>query len=283
MIRIVNRPNALFAVAVAFVFSAMVAPPAGAADKSEKSEKEKGAQVVNFEKDAVGQLPKGWKADATNPKGPLAEWAVVGDKTAPEGKALAITKINDTAGGVFNLCFSPVADFRDGEIEVRIKPLSGKTDQGGGLIWRAKDARNYYIVRCNPLEPNLRLYYVKDGARKMIAEVTGVNVPTGQWSTIKVVQRGEKIEVSLNGKKVIEATDSTFTEAGVVGLWSKADAASAFADLKVEMRKEEGKEEETETGEKVKGREGKEEKEEREKTKAGEEKEEEKGDNDNDE
>ena len=270
MIRTVNRLTTLFAVAVAFAFSAMMALTACAVEKGKKSEKEKGAQVFSFEKDAVGQLPKGWKADATNPKGPLAEWALAEDKTAPEGKALAITKINDTAGGVFNLCFSPVADFRDGEIEVRIKPLSGKTDQGGGLIWRAKDARNYYIVRCNPLEPNLRLYYVKDGRRKMIAEVTGVNVPTGQWSTIEVVQRGEKIEVSLNGKKMIEATDSTFTEAGAVGLWSKADAASAFADFKVDMGKKEGMEVGKEAGEKVKGLE---------KAKAGQEKQ---GDNDND-
>ena len=195
--------------------------------------------VCDFKEDAVGSLPKGWRIDATSPTSALAEWKVAEAaslKDSVSAKALTITKINDTSNGVYNLCFSPVADFKDGRIEVKIKAITGKQDQGGGLMWRAKDAKNYYVARYNPLEKNLRLYYVKDGARKMLTDVKDLEIGAGQWFTMTIEHAGDSIKCSLDGKELISTTDATFPEAGSVGLWTKADAASAFTGLKVERK-----------------------------------------------
>jgi hypothetical protein len=181
-----------------------------------------------------GKLPAGWKIDATNPKGPLATWAVVTDQDAPNaGKVLSLTKVHDSSEGVFNLCWNPGLTFQDGVIEVTGRSNSGVNDQGGGIIWRARDANNYYIIRYNPLEENLRLYVVKNGHRQMIADAGKLAVKTGEWFTLKIVHQGDLIEGWLNGKKLVEKKDKSIPSSGGVGLWTKADAASSFKDLRV--------------------------------------------------
>ena len=181
-----------------------------------------------------GKLPAGWKIDATNPKGPLATWAVVTDQGAAKaGKVLSLTKVHDPSQEVFNLCWNPGLTFQDGAIEVTGRGNSGVIDQGGGIIWRVRDANNYYIIRYNPLEENLRLYVVKNGNRQMLADAGKLNIKTGEWFTIKVVQQGDLIEGWLNGKKLLEKKDRSIPSSGGVGFWTKADAASSFKDLRV--------------------------------------------------
>jgi hypothetical protein len=134
---------------------------------------------------------------------------------------------------VFNLCWTRDIAFEDGEIEVKVRANTGKEDQGGGVIWRARDANNYYIARYNPLENNFRIYYVENGSRKQLASAGRVGIPAGEWFTLKIIQHGDKIEGYLNGKKYLEVSDNTFTGPGGVGFWTKADAASSFDDLRV--------------------------------------------------
>lgn len=118
------------------------------------------------------------------------------------------------------------------DISVRVKAVSGKQDQGGGPIWRARGKDDYYIARWNPLEDNFRVYFVKNGRRKQLGSAN-VDAPPDQWHTIRIVMMGQKIEAYLNGKKLITVEDSSFAEAGMVGLWTKADAATSFDDLSV--------------------------------------------------
>jgi hypothetical protein len=192
------------------------------------------AYKMSFDDVKAGELPKGWKIDATNPKGALAEWKVVADDKAPsKPNVLSITKMTDLSGGHFNLCWTPDVKFQNGTVEVKMRANTGDADQGGGPIWRVKDAKNYCVARYNPLETNYRLYYVKDGKRVQFATVEKLEVKTGEWCTMKVVVSGDKVEGWLNGKKVVEGTDANITEAGGVGLWSKADAASSFDDFEV--------------------------------------------------
>lgn len=189
----------------------------------------------NFDDVKAGELPQGWEIAATDPRGPLAEWQVIEDATVPSApNVLSITKINDTYGGVFNLFWTQEISFKDGLLEVKIKANQGEVDQGGGLIWRAQDVNNYYIARYNPLERNYRLYYVKDGARKTLDDVKIRDIGTGEWFTLTIQHQGDKITGWLNGQELLHATDQTFTEAGGVGLWTKADAASSFDDLKIQ-------------------------------------------------
>ncbi len=192
------------------------------------------ALTVNFDDVAQGQLPTGWTIDATNPGGRLAEWRVEPDSNAPSRPhVLTLATVHDTSGSVFNLYWTQDIAFEDGEIEVKVRANTGKEDQGGGLIWRVRDAKNYYVARYNPLESNFRFYYVKDGERTQIASARSIAIKASEWFTIKVTQHGARIEGYLNGKKTLEAKDETFKVAGGVGFWTKADAASSFDDLRV--------------------------------------------------
>ncbi len=178
---------------------------------------------------------KGWEIAATDPRGPLAEWKIIEDATAPSlPSVLSITKINDSFGGVFNLFWTREVSFKDGLLEVKVRANQGEEDQGGGLIWRAKDTNNYYIARYNPLEKNYRLYSVKDGARKILDDAKVPDIGTGQWFTLTIQHKEDKITGWLNGQELLHAADQTFAETGGVGLWTKADAATSFDDFKVQ-------------------------------------------------
>jgi beta-glucanase (GH16 family) len=179
---------------------------------------------------AVGGLPKGWVAAKTG-QGLGSEWAVVEDATAPGGKALAQTS-DKGPRPLFNLCIAEETSFQDVDLTVSFKAVGGKIDQGGGPVWRYQDANNYYIARMNPLEDNYRVYKVVDGKRTQLGSAD-VKVPAVEWHRIRVVHKGDKIQCFLDGKLHLEVTDDTFRAGGKVGLWTKADAQTRFAGLRV--------------------------------------------------
>src|SRR5688572_25091321 len=124
----------------------------------------------SFAEATVGELPKGWTAAKTG-QGSGSVWKVVEDKDAPGGKALAQTSA-DSGTATFNLCLAEGTNYTDLDAEFSFKAVAGKIDQGGCLLWRCKDADNYYIVRFNPLEDNFRFYAVVGGRRsKPLADV----------------------------------------------------------------------------------------------------------------
>lgn len=120
--------------------------------------------------------------------------------------------------------------FSDVDVSVRVKPLSGKEDQAGGVIFRARDARNYCLVRSNALEDNFRLYTMIDGKRKQLASAKVVPPKVGEWHTLRVVAKGTKIQAYVNDKLLVDHEDATFAE-GYIGLWTKADSVTEFDDL----------------------------------------------------
>lgn len=127
---------------------------------------------------------------------------------------------------------------------MRFRPVSGRVDQAAGLVWRYEDEDNYYIVRANALEDNVVLYKVENGRRTDLP-VRGegrtygkpAEVPSGQWSTLRVVATGSLFEVYYNGRKLYEVEDGTFTRAGRVGVWTKADSITHFDNLSVAVRR----------------------------------------------
>ncbi len=198
---------------------------------SESSHKVK-AMKWSFEKTEVGKVPKNWMLAETNGKNNLATWKVVEMKDAPSGrKAFVLTETKNTRR-TYNLAIAKKSSYKDLQISLKVKSLTGEEDQGGGPIWRAIDQDNYFIARWNPLENNFRVYYVKNNNRKQIA-TADITTDASKWHDINIVMVGNKITASFDGKKIIEVEDSTFTEAGMVGLWTKADAATAFDDLQV--------------------------------------------------
>src|SRR2546427_12296275 len=122
--------------------------------------------------------------------------------------------------------------FEDVDVSVRFRPVSGKEDASGGIIFRAKDGRNYFLVRANALENNFRLYMLVNGKRSTIASARVTEPSLGAWHSIRVVALGPKIQAYLNGTLLLDHSDKTFTD-GWLGLWTKADSVTEFADLEV--------------------------------------------------
>jgi hypothetical protein len=189
-------------------------------------------ETINFDQTKPGQLPSGWKADVTGEGSP--KWSVELDETAPSKPNV----LKQSGQGTYPWCVLEKASIRDGFIETKFKPISGSEDQAAGLIWRFQDANDYYIVRANALENNVVLYKVQNGKRKSLS-VNGhlfgygvdAKVPKNEWSKLRVDFIGNLFTVSLNDKKIFQVEDSTFIEAGAVGLWTKADSVTLFDDF----------------------------------------------------
>ena len=191
----------------------------------------------DFDQLQAGSLPQGWVVEATGQEQATAKWQVVNDNDAPLGPGvLELTATNHTTSGVFNLCWTNAVQFREGDIAVFVRARSGKIDQGGGLIWRVQDRNNYYIARYNPLENNVSIYYVKDGKRVMLGYSGKIEVRDG-WHLLKVSHRGDRIRAYLDGelRLMVNAGDYIPNKGGV-GLWTKADAATAFDNFTVVER-----------------------------------------------
>jgi len=122
--------------------------------------------------------------------------------------------------------------FDDVDVAVRFRPISGKEDASGGIILRAKDGQNYLLVRANALENNFRLYTIVNGKRSTIASARVTEPTLGVWHAIRVVATGSKIQAYLNGPMLLDHEDTTFTD-GWVGLWTKADSVTEFAELEI--------------------------------------------------
>src|SRR5262249_16172385 len=133
----------------------------------------------------------------------------------------------------FPIALAPDPAPRDVRVSVKCKAVSGKVDQACGLVLRYRDENNYYITRANALEDNVRFYVVKDGRRKQLASHSGP-VKSGEWHLYRIEARGDRFEVYWNGQRVVEQKDSTFSDAGKVGLWTKADSVTYFDDLRVD-------------------------------------------------
>jgi len=187
--------------------------------------------TYNFDSDSPGGLPAKFHSARTG-QGAEGKWVVMADPTAPSKPNVVAQTSTDSTDYRFPLLIADEGSFKDLEISVRFKAVSGKVDQAGGLVFRLKDANNYYIVRANALEDNYRLYHVVDGRRRQFA---GANfkVTSGEWHELRVECVGNKFICYYDGAKKIEATDDTFKEADKVGLWTKADSVTYFDDLKV--------------------------------------------------
>ncbi|MCC7171948.1 MAG: hypothetical protein IT459_16000 [Planctomycetes bacterium] len=191
------------------------------------------AGALGFDADPVGGVPNGWKVDGTNQDGPMATWEIAADPTAPSApNVLRMARENHTSEGTFNLCWTDQIQFKNGELFVRFRADGGVEDQGGGILWRARSNQDYYVCRMNPLEHNFRLYWVKDGRRKQIAGCD-LDVPMGEWHVLSVTHVGTRIECSIDGEVLLATDDTTFDDAGGVGLWTKADAVTSFDDFAV--------------------------------------------------
>jgi len=196
---------------------------------------------IDFNNDKVGQPPSGFSFGLTG-KGNPGVWVIKRDEASPDHHNVVAQTDPDPTGYRFPVCVYDGLAAKDVDVTVKFKPISGKGDQGAGIVWRYKDQDNYYIVRANALENNVVLYKVENGKRTDLPLVgegrtygKKEKVPSGQWGTLRVVAKGNLFEVYHDGKKLYEVQDPTFKDAGKVGLWTKADSVIYFDDLVINV------------------------------------------------
>ena len=182
------------------------------------------AETINFDGDKPGALPGGWQQGVTGKGTP--KWAVQADGGAPSKPNV----LQQSGSGTFPWCVMPQTAVDNGFVEVRFRPISGREDQAGGVIWRWKDGDNYYVARANALENNVSLYHTT-GGRRITIQYVDAPVPGHVWHTLRVEFSGKRIKVALNGKTYIELDDGHITGSGAVGVWTKADSVTAFDDF----------------------------------------------------
>jgi len=182
------------------------------------------AETVNFDDMKSGAAPAGWTATQTGSG--TAKWAIEKDESAPSKPNV----LKQSGQATFPVCIKNGTNLKDGFVEVKFKPVAGKEDQAGGVIWRVQDANNYYVSRANALEDNVTIYHTINGKRVAFKNIN-TKVTSGVWHTLRVDFAGNKFTVTFDGNKVIEATDESFPNAGKVGVWTKADSVTLFDDF----------------------------------------------------
>ena len=187
--------------------------------------------IIDLASMPAGSKPAGF-SDALTGKGGAVRWQVLEDASAPAGGKVIAQTSADTTDYRFPICIYDGLTAKDVEVSVRFKPVSGRVDQAGGIIARVQDPDNYYVVRANALEDNVNLYKVVAGVRRQIVGYS-TSVKGGTWHTLSLKVEGDLLEVVFDGQRVIQTRDGTFGGPGKVGLWTKADSVTYFANLEI--------------------------------------------------
>lgn len=183
----------------------------------------------------VGAEPDGCRPALTGGGGPPKWRNIETDADNQLGLGVA-EESRDATDYRFPLCIvegRAFAALGNVDVSVRLRPVMGKVDQAGGIAIRLKDPNNYYVVRANALENNVRLYAVIDGDRRQFAGKSVVVTPA-QWHTLRLRAVGDRFTVYFDNALLFEATDRRLTEPGQVALWTKADSLTEFVDLTIE-------------------------------------------------
>ena len=191
--------------------------------------------VINFDTAPLGKTPPGWIVPMTHRGGP-SRWEVRKDQTAPTQPYVLAQVSNEGTNDRSPLAILDKVNLRDGEVSVRIKAVGGREDQGGGLVWRYRDENNYYLVRADALGRSVTVYKVENGKRTQILGGVKHEMPANRWSTLKVAARGNRFQVYVDHRRLLQGWDSTFSGPGRVGLSTDADSVTYFDDFRVYPR-----------------------------------------------
>jgi len=182
------------------------------------------ADTFSFDDVKAGELPAEWRGGVTG--NGHANWSVERDDSAPSKPQV----LKQSGEATYAWCVLKDTALADGSVEVRFKPVAGKEDQAGGVVWRFQDGDNYYVCRANALEDNVRIYRVVKGSRVQFGG-TDAKVTANEWHTLRVEFTGSLFKTLFDGQPLFEAEDKTFAGAGRVGVWTKADSVTEFDDF----------------------------------------------------
>jgi hypothetical protein len=198
---------------------------------SESSAQRPAPIVIGFDGMDLGAAPRDFTQGLTG-EGPPAEWIVQTDPADPSRRHVLGQASTDRTGQRFPICLYDGLRARNVDVSVRLNPIAGEADQAGGLIVRAADVRNYYVVGASALDQTVRLYRVVGGIGTFFAG-TRAKVRAEEWQTLRIKVEGDRFYVIWNGTPLFEARDGQHTAAGRVGLWTKSDSVTLFDDLTI--------------------------------------------------
>jgi hypothetical protein len=191
---------------------------------------QKAATQIDIAAMQPGQPPPDFTLWRTG-SGAAPEWRVVADPSAAAQQAIAQIS-TDTTDYRFPLAVYQWISAKDVDVVVRFKSVAGTVDQAGGIAIRLTSPDDYYVVRANALEDNVRFYRVVKGRREDI-KGADTKVAGNQWHTLGLRAEGERFTVSFDGKTLFTAEDKTLAKAGKVALWTKADSVTHFDTIAI--------------------------------------------------
>lgn len=198
------------------------------------------SETVDFERMDAGSAPPGWVfAQAREAEPP--RWVVVRDTASPARGNVLAQLARDRDFRRFPLAIYGGVETVDGQIAVRFKSMKGGAAMAAGLVWRYQDENNYYVVRADASRKNVVLFKVENGRRRELGSFgqrtpddefsIRLDIPEREWKTLAVSFSGSRFRVLFDGMELFEVEDSTFMQAGGVGLWTMADSVSYFDDF----------------------------------------------------
>jgi hypothetical protein len=191
-------------------------------------------KLITFDSETLGKAPPGWTIAMTNGSGGQApRWEIRVDRTARTQPYVLAQLSTESGNDRYPLAILDKPTLRDGEVSVRLKPVSGREDRAGGLVWRYRDPLNYYLARANALTKNVAIFKIQNGRRTQIAYSVNHDIPSNDWSILKVSFHGQRFQVYVNHRRLLSAEDRTFSGEGKVGLCTIADSVTYFDDFRV--------------------------------------------------
>jgi hypothetical protein len=186
--------------------------------------------MIAIDQMTIGSPPTGFSFARTGQGGPV-QWVVSADASASAGRVIEQLS-SDRADYRFPLAIYEASSATNLEVVLRFKAVAGKVDQAAGIALRLQDADNYYVARANALEDNVRFYRVVKGRREQL-EGANVKVTANEWHGLGLRAEGSRFTVTYDGKMLFTATDTTFSGAGKVALWTKSDSITRFEQITV--------------------------------------------------
>ena len=185
-------------------------------------------RIINFDSYKAGQTPPGWMVPDAAKGG--SEWEIRADLTAPTPPNVLVSGASVESRS--QLAIFDAVNAKDADVSVRLKPVSGH-EESGGVVWRYRDANNYFAARANARDNTVSIFKVENGRREPVYSGVKHSIPVNSWSILKVSVRGARIQVFLDHRRVLDAQDRSFSGVGKCGLWSPSDSTVYFDDFRV--------------------------------------------------
>ena len=185
-------------------------------------------RVITFDTYQLGKMPPGWVVTPGN-RGQQPVWEIRRDPSAP-------TQPYVLAANRSQVALLDNFQMQDGEVSVRLKPIAGHGDTSGGVVWRYRDENNYYMARADAVGKTVSVYKVESGRRVPLITATKRELSPDGWYILKAWARGNRFQVYLDHRRIVEGRDNAFTGAGRVGLWCGVDSLTYFDDFRVSAK-----------------------------------------------